>query len=169
MTSRPLHLFAAAALTGCAASAPLVESTPSSTLIVAPIQNADAIEVRRHGDAAIITITSAFGIGRAKIEPTQSPGPIHRFIRLRYAPGKPLLTLEGFAATTAKVQFVRDSTGRGVFYPVVNGKADQATPLPHGDEPVPIREADGCLELELPADLLRESGPVEIQWIDAYR
>jgi hypothetical protein len=105
----------------------------------------DVARVVREARGTTIEVTSPFGIGRMIVSPPAHgawPSPLR--LRLRYAAGRPLRSLEGLDMSV-------DGT-------VVATR-----------EAMRVEAGRGWLEVVLPADVAQAGKPIRVQWVDAYR
>jgi hypothetical protein len=105
----------------------------------------DVARVVREARGTTIEVTSPFGIGRMIVSPSaHGAWPSSLRLRLRYAAGRPLRSLEGLDMSV-------DGT-------VVATR-----------EAMRVEAGRGWLEVTLPAGVTTAGRPLHVQWVDAYR
>lgn len=167
-----IHKYCWIVVAGCLTylAIPSIAAEPPS--LKAQLESpADKVVITEEEGRTIVTVTSASGIGRMTLS-AKDRWPKEITLRLRYAHGKPLKTLEGFEATSSRLQ-IRSNSGESnkarFFLADDEGKfsRDDVNPSgwlkqeykPHGDD----------LDIVFPASLWRDEKEVRFQWIDFYR
>lgn len=132
---------------------------------------ADKAVVSEKDGRTIVTVISATGIGRMRLS-AKDRWPKEITLRLRYAHGKPFKTLEGFDATSARLQ-IRSNSGESnkvrFFLADDDGKFSRDDVNPSGWLKLEFKPHGDDLDIIFPASVWRGEKEVRFQWIDFYR
>jgi hypothetical protein len=125
--------------------APEAEAPELTVAQTHDIRRSVSVDVKPSADTTILRITSAGGIGWAKIRSKNGVWPRKMVVRLYYMEGRGFKALEGFEART-------DAAVRSAV-------------------PVAVRKRRGedCMEVELTDLPAKGKGELFIRWIDYYR
>jgi len=152
---------------------PALADDPAATFQLEPQRPADRLVVESQGDEVAFDVTSASGIGRATIRPTKGRWPRQVRLRFGYATaGQAFETLEQFVLETPRlrVQGASKSAEQSLWLlPDPQGIFPQNDADPAGTVRLRAVPRGAQLELQLPRDLLRDSEPLRIEWIDFFR
>ena len=132
---------------------------------------ADAATISIEDGRTVMTITSATGIGRMTVSPTDR-WPKEITLRLRYGVGQPFKTLEGFDATSSRMQ-IRTTSAEAeesrFFLADDDGKFSRDDVNPSGWLKIDFKPHGDDLDILFPSSLWRDEKEVRFQWIDFYR
>lgn len=132
---------------------------------------ADSAAVTIEDGRTVVTVTSATGIGRMTISPTDR-WPKKITLRLRYGAGQPFRTLEGFDATSSRMQ-IRTTSAEAeksrFFLADDDGKFSRDDLKPSGWLKIEFKPHGDDLDIRFPPSLWRDDKDVRFQWIDFYR
>lgn len=131
---------------------------------IEPQHKEDTVRLTTTDDEATFTITSATGIGRAKVTLREGTWPQRLRLDLR------LKSLEGFSVNNGKLQLATFLGAEGPAEAFLRDEAGHYRPAPDLKAPkIRVRKTRDGIEVLLPVEIYENAKSIELQWIDAYR
>ena len=132
----------------------------------------DTAVIQQEAGRAVVVVTSKSGIGQITLTSKDGHWPKDVTLRLHYADGHPFKTLEGFEATSSRMQVrsaSRESGKTPFFLADEDGKYSRDDLNPSGWLKLEFKPHGDDLDVIFPEHLWRDEKKLHIQWIDFYR
>ena len=162
-------LLSAAAVTLACTVAVSAEPPPLQFQLHKP---GDTAVILQEAGRTVIVVTSKSGIGQITLTSKDGHWPKDVTLRLHYADGHPFKTLEGFEATSSRMQVrsaSRESGKTPFFLADEDGKYSRDDLNPSGWLKLEFKPHGDDLDVIFPEHLWRDEKKLHIQWIDFYR